>query len=97
MARGERLDRRETLTLALGESSQPPATTSSASVSLAALTGRQHEVLRGIAAGRSDAEIADALGIGVRTVETHVANVYARLDVANRAEAAAVAVRLGLA
>lgn len=44
------------------------------------LTGRQREVLRLIAEGRGTKEIAQALGIGVRTVETHRANLRERLD-----------------
>ena len=46
--------------------------------------------------GNSDREIAEALFIGTRTVQTHVANLFAKLGVNARAEAAAVAVRRGL-
>jgi predicted ATPase/DNA-binding CsgD family transcriptional regulator len=60
------------------------------------LTPREHDVLRLIVDGRSDREIADALFIGTRTVQSHVANLLAKLEVGNRAEAAAVAVRIGL-
>ena len=58
-----------------------------------ALTPREQEVLRLLATRKSDKEIADALYIGVRTVQTHVSNVLAKLDAHNRAEAAALAVR----
>jgi DNA-binding CsgD family transcriptional regulator len=61
-----------------------------------ALTRRERDVLRQLVEGRSDKEIADALYIGARTVQTHVANLLAKLDVHNRAEAAAVAVRKNL-
>ena len=61
------------------------------------LTPREQEVLHLLAQGHSDREIADALYIGIRTAQTHVANLLAKLEVSNRAEAAALAVRQGLA
>lgn len=60
------------------------------------LTVRERDVLRLLVEGRSDREIAEALFIGTRTVQTHVANLFAKLGVNARAEAAAVAVRRGL-
>jgi DNA-binding NarL/FixJ family response regulator len=62
----------------------------------AGLTPRELEVLRLLTAGRSNPEIADALYISPRTVTTHVSNILAKLDVATRTEAAAVAVRDGV-
>jgi predicted ATPase/DNA-binding CsgD family transcriptional regulator/transcriptional regulator with XRE-family HTH domain len=62
-----------------------------------ALSPRELEVVRLLAQGCSDKEIAATLYIGVRTVQTHVANVFAKLGVNGRAEAAAIAVRRGLA
>jgi DNA-binding NarL/FixJ family response regulator len=50
-----------------------------------------------VAAGCSDGEIADRLFISKRTVTTHVGNILTKLDLANRAEAAAWAVRHELA
>nr|MBA2595910.1 hypothetical protein [Chloroflexia bacterium] len=61
------------------------------------LTPRELDVLRLLVEGRSDREIGEALFIGTRTVQTHVANLFAKLEVNARAEAAAVAVRRGLA
>lgn len=58
-----------------------------------ALTGREIEVLRLIAAGRSNQEIADELSISVRTVERHVTNIYNKTGLGNRAEATAYAYR----
>ena len=57
------------------------------------LTRREREVLGLMCQHLTDLEIADRLSIGRRTVETHVTNVLHKLGVANRREAAAVAVR----
>jgi DNA-binding CsgD family transcriptional regulator len=51
------------------------------------LSLRQEEVLRLIAAGRTTREIADQLVLSERTVERHIADVYAKIGVRNRAEA----------
>ena len=61
------------------------------------LTTREREVLRLMTAGRSNSEIAETLFISPRTAETHVTHILAKLGVASRAEAAARAVRDGLA
>jgi DNA-binding CsgD family transcriptional regulator/tetratricopeptide (TPR) repeat protein len=85
---------------AIAEALAPPAevgTQPAAEAAGAGLSPRQLEVLRLVAAGRSDREIGAALGIGRRTVETHVAAVLAKLGAASRTEAAAIAVRRGLA
>jgi len=63
----------------------------------AGLTGREVEVLRLIAAGHSNRAIAQALYISPNTVLHHVSSIFAKLGVANRAEAAAYAIRHGLA
>ena len=52
------------------------------------LSPRENDVLRMLAEGLTDKEIAGALVISPRTVETHVSNVLHKLDVRNRAEAA---------
>jgi class 3 adenylate cyclase/DNA-binding CsgD family transcriptional regulator len=61
------------------------------------LTKREVEVLRLIASGRSNREIADELAISLNTVLRHVSNIFDKTGVANRAEAAAYATRHGLA
>ena len=61
-----------------------------------ALSERELEVLRLVAAGRTDAEIAHALVLSTHTVHRHVANIRTRLGVASRAAAAAWAVDHGL-
>jgi DNA-binding NarL/FixJ family response regulator len=53
----------------------------------ASLSPRQMDVLRLVAKGLKDAEIAAELGIGVYTVKTHVGRVLVKLDCANRAQA----------
>ena len=60
------------------------------------LTSRETDVLRLIAIGRSNADIALALEIGHSTVATHVHSILAKTGCANRTEAAAYAARQGL-
>jgi DNA-binding NarL/FixJ family response regulator len=60
------------------------------------LTGREREVLREIALGRSTKQIAARLGIGVRTVETHRANLMRKLDRHSVALLTQFAIREGL-
>jgi len=61
------------------------------------LTRREGEVLALVASGQANSEIAVALGVSVHTIERHVANVFAKINVRNRAEATAWAHRHGLA
>jgi len=58
-----------------------------------ALTEREREILRLIAAGKSFGEIGQELFIGVTTVKTHVQHVYEKLGVSDRAAAVAEAIR----
>ncbi|MEA2584129.1 MAG: hypothetical protein QOF33_2214 [Thermomicrobiales bacterium] len=62
----------------------------------AGLTSREAEILRLLAAGRTDREIAEALFVSPRTVNSHTTRIYGKIDVRSRAEAAAWAVRHGL-
>jgi DNA-binding NarL/FixJ family response regulator len=61
------------------------------------LTARQREVLRYIATGQTNDEIARELVVSRRTVERHVAAILDKFGVENRAAAAALAVAAGLA
>ena len=59
------------------------------------LTPRETEVLRLVALGRSNRDIASALDVGEETVKTHIAHVLAKLQVENRAQAAVQALKRG--
>lgn len=61
------------------------------------ITPREAEILGLVALGLTNQEIAERLVVSVRTVETHLGNVYGKIGVRGRAEAAAFAVRAGLA
>jgi len=61
------------------------------------LTERETEVLRLLARGKSNKEIAAELVIGEKTVKTHVSNILGKLNVPSRTQAALHAVRSGLA
>jgi len=60
------------------------------------LTERELEVLRLVADGRTNQEIAADLVIGATTVKTHVQNILQKLNVSDRTQAAVYAVRCGL-
>jgi len=60
------------------------------------LTARETEVLRRVALGLSNKDIAAALGVGEETVKTHVTHVLAKLQVENRAQAIVQALKRGL-
>jgi DNA-binding NarL/FixJ family response regulator len=60
------------------------------------LTTRELDVLRCVADGLTNAEIAKSLFISEKTAGTHVSNILRKLGVARRTEAATVAHRLGL-
>lgn len=57
------------------------------------LTRREKDVLMEIASGKSNKEIAASLFISEKTVKTHVSNLLAKLDVADRTQAALFAVK----
>jgi len=63
----------------------------------ATLTGREVEVLKLVAQGLANQEIAQILGVSDRTVTTHVSSILGKLHLANRTQAALYAVHEGLA
>lgn len=63
---------------------------------LAALSPREREVLKLVAAGATNKQIAEELGVGAETVKTLVARTFTKLGVGKRAEAVAVAHELGI-
>ena len=73
---------------------RPPSTVHPAP--LAELTPRELEVLRLVARGLSNADIAGALFVGDATVKTHVARIFSKLDLHDRAQAVVLAYESGL-
>ncbi|MEV6839709.1 LuxR C-terminal-related transcriptional regulator [Streptomyces sp. NPDC051133] len=63
----------------------------------ARFTEREREVLRLVAAGLSNTDIADLMHIGVTTVKTHISNLMTQTDSPNRVRLAVLALREGLA
>ena len=64
--------------------------------SMPELSPRQMEILNLVAKGFSNKEIAEIIGIAPDTVKEHVANIFQRIGASSRAEAATLAVNLGL-
>jgi pimeloyl-ACP methyl ester carboxylesterase/DNA-binding CsgD family transcriptional regulator len=81
--------------LTTGDTTPPPAARGAAHTD--GVTARELDVLRLLAAGDSNAEIAGRLGIAVHTVERHTANLYRKIGARGRADATAYALRRGIA
>jgi DNA-binding NarL/FixJ family response regulator len=82
--------------VARGKTYIDPGATAGAFGAADGLTPRETDVLRHLALGRSNRDIAAALDIGDESVKTHVANLLAKLGVENRAQATVQALRCGL-
>jgi NarL family two-component system response regulator LiaR len=77
----------------IGEFTQPK---SKQPISETELTPKEREVLRLVAKGKSNKEIAVSLFISEKTVKTHIGNILSKLYLSNRTEAALYALRQGL-
>ncbi len=94
---GARPLRQEATELARSARIRPARTTrGQAPAAPLGLTAREFEVLRLVADGRSNPEIAARLFISPKTVSVHVSNILAKMGLASRGEAAAAAYRQGL-
>ncbi|MGI5836474.1 MAG: helix-turn-helix domain-containing protein, partial [Chloroflexota bacterium] len=76
---------------------QSAPSTSAAQAFPDGLTAREVDVLRLLAGGMTNSQIAQQLVLSVRTVERHIANIYKKIGVHNRAEATAYALRNDIA
>jgi two-component system, NarL family, response regulator YdfI len=90
-SRGETLLKPEIIARVLSKAGEDSASTHSQTD----LTGRELEVLEAVSRGERSKEIAIRLGISERTVKAHLASIYNRLGVDNRAAAIAVAAQKG--
>lgn len=77
-------------------STAPARPASNSEASIASLSPREREVLRGIARGASNKEIAREHGIAETTVKIHVQHILRKLDVSSRVHAAVIATEHGL-
>ena len=97
-AEGRTLSQEEAIAAALAVRAEPaPASPTAGGQALPhGLTERELEVLRLLAAGRSNREIGDDLFISPATAARHIANIYAKLNVESRAAATAFVHQQGL-
>jgi DNA-binding CsgD family transcriptional regulator len=61
------------------------------------LTGREVEILRLVAAGMTNRQTAERLGLSIRTVDAHLRSIYAKLGIKSRSAATRYAVEHNLA
>ena len=71
-------------------------TRNAAALTSLGLTGQEIRVLEQLAVGRSNKEIARAMGLSPNTIKTHLANLYGKLSVSRRTQAVSLARDLGL-
>jgi DNA-binding NarL/FixJ family response regulator len=97
VARGDALLAPSVTRMLIAEVARRPAVDmSAAAAGLSDLTERELEVMRLVARGRSNAEIADTLYLGEATVKTHVGRVLAKLDLRDRVQVVVRAYESGL-
>ena len=85
-----------TASAANGAAPQAVAAAQAEGSPLASLSPRERDILRGIAQGQANKEIARSLGIAETTVKIHVQHILRKLDVSSRVHAAVIAVENGL-
>lgn len=81
--------------IAVGASASPALPASASDASIASLSPRELDILRGIVRGASNKEIAREHGIAETTVKIHVQHVLRKLDVSSRVHAAVIAAEHG--
>ncbi|MCC7354799.1 MAG: tetratricopeptide repeat protein [Anaerolineae bacterium] len=93
---GRAMTRDEVVRYALAEPEEPAATAPKAAYP-AGLTAREVEVLRLVAEGLTDAQVAEKLVISIRTVNAHLSSIYSKLGVSSRSAATRYALEHNLA
>jgi DNA-binding NarL/FixJ family response regulator len=96
-SKGERLMSSDEMIAWLKIASQTREIRDQAQASLATLTKRETEILRILALGLSDTEIAERLNIGTETVRTHITHLLYKLNLRTRIQAVVFAVQSGCA
>ncbi len=96
MEAGRALDLMETAREALALAGPVSSPVAPAATAPGLLSARETEVVRLLVDGASNRDIADRLVLSTRTVETHLANIYAKLGARSRVEAARLAIEAGL-
>jgi DNA-binding NarL/FixJ family response regulator len=96
LAAGEQLLSQREVIEALRFVGRERESTREARLAIDKLTPREREVLKALAEGLSDKEIAQRLHLGVGTVYSHVASILSKLEVSSRLQALVFAVRHGL-
>jgi DNA-binding NarL/FixJ family response regulator len=94
ICRGEKVLDPQITTKVVGRLTKPQATYQSDEM-IEPLTAREMEVLRTVAGGKSNKEVAEALFLSVYTVQVHLRNIYGKMGVANRTEAVTHALAQG--
>lgn len=96
MLRGERVIAPALVPLAIGLVGPSGTHEQPATAGAVVLTRKEQAVLKGLASGQSNRELADTLFVTEATIKTHLAHIYAKLSAGNRHEAVARALALGL-
>jgi DNA-binding CsgD family transcriptional regulator/tetratricopeptide (TPR) repeat protein len=96
VAKGEALSLMDSVELALSTTVAPEVSAAVTTRHPAGLTAREVEILRLLAAGNTNRQIAAQLVLSLRTVETHIFNVYSKTNTGGRAAATGWAIANGI-